>query len=499
MLLHAGRATITSKIGVAVALLCILILKISCNSDYNGVALAFSSLPQSSGLLWTHGCRPVMSSSWKLTVAPCSHRTAPSSIEDLVSSQALTMTAKNKDDEERNRNQSLPSAKLVHYSDNRPKEVEQAIYLYTSHWQTKHRYQDQRDDDHYSQIKGYHKGIRKGVVEAYDQEFRKYCKQQDRLKLKVRNNITIIEYHEKRGPSGSYCDGSIIEYHIYPEKPTTAVRTEERITLPFNWRIIVKQSAQYFGLTIAGFIAGIVFKVPNFGLGRHFSLKSVGPSILGAGIRVFRWMKDLFTKLGVLISSNSIIDFLFALVIAGVMVMLLGTTAGLIFSDIDEDNFSVVDHDNRMSRNMAMPSTKTSLFLMGNRFKPIQAFLASSAIGLGAGLSEEIIFRGVFQTVLARRLYEPLAIILQSALFGICHFGYGTTGYVLGSGAFGVFMGLLYHKTSNLAFCILIHALWDAVVLFKVHERSTELTNKELSDLYYGNPTSESSSASVPS
>lgn len=83
-----------------------------------------------------------------------------------------------------------------------------------------------------------------------------------------------------------------------------------------------------------------------------------------------------------------------------------------------------------------------------------------------AGLSEEVLFRGVMQGELARRLPGFVALVLTSAAFGLTHFL--TVSYALLAAVAGLYLGALYWAQGNLLIPIVAHALYDLVALLQL-------------------------------
>ncbi|MEO8089080.1 MAG: CPBP family intramembrane glutamic endopeptidase [Gemmatimonadales bacterium] len=80
-----------------------------------------------------------------------------------------------------------------------------------------------------------------------------------------------------------------------------------------------------------------------------------------------------------------------------------------------------------------------------------------------AGLAEEVLFRGVVQTGLARLLPEWAALVLASAGFGLAHFI--SPAYALLAGLAGLYLGGLFLLQGNLLAPIVAHAVYDVVAL----------------------------------
>jgi uncharacterized protein len=83
-----------------------------------------------------------------------------------------------------------------------------------------------------------------------------------------------------------------------------------------------------------------------------------------------------------------------------------------------------------------------------------------------AGLAEEVVFRGVMQGELARKLPSFVALLLTSVAFGLAHFL--TLSYALLAGLGGLYLGALYWAGGNLVIPIVAHALYDLVALVQL-------------------------------
>lgn len=84
-----------------------------------------------------------------------------------------------------------------------------------------------------------------------------------------------------------------------------------------------------------------------------------------------------------------------------------------------------------------------------------QPLLALLAIGVGAPVLEEALFRGILLPGLARNYGPTKAILQTSLLFGIIHFNPSQS---LSAFLIGLFLGWLYVRTQSLWACILVHA-----------------------------------------
>jgi uncharacterized protein len=85
-------------------------------------------------------------------------------------------------------------------------------------------------------------------------------------------------------------------------------------------------------------------------------------------------------------------------------------------------------------------------------------------VGLGAGIGEEIIARGVLFRIIEEGLGTWIALIVSGLFFGAAHIA--NPGATLWSSAAiaieaGLLFGLLYHVTRSLTLCMGLHAAWN--------------------------------------
>jgi uncharacterized protein len=85
-------------------------------------------------------------------------------------------------------------------------------------------------------------------------------------------------------------------------------------------------------------------------------------------------------------------------------------------------------------------------------------------VGLGTGIAEEIIFRGVLYRIIEERLGFRWAIAISALFFGGVHIG--NTGATLWTSfaiavEAGVLLGVVYHVTRSLPACIGLHMAWN--------------------------------------
>ncbi|MCB2113714.1 MAG: CPBP family intramembrane metalloprotease [Parvularculaceae bacterium] len=83
------------------------------------------------------------------------------------------------------------------------------------------------------------------------------------------------------------------------------------------------------------------------------------------------------------------------------------------------------------------------------------------ALSLLAGVSEELLFRGVFQTIAEERLPLVFAIVLPGVLFGALHAR--SIAYAAIAACVGVYLGVLFWMTQSLTAAVITHSLYDFI------------------------------------
>lgn len=96
---------------------------------------------------------------------------------------------------------------------------------------------------------------------------------------------------------------------------------------------------------------------------------------------------------------------------------------------------------------------------LGFEFTPTRTIL----MALAAGISEELLFRGVLMTWLQYFLPLIVAVIASNIVFGVLHMR--TALYALIAGCVGVYLSIIFVATGNLLAPITTHILYDAVAL----------------------------------
>ncbi len=100
--------------------------------------------------------------------------------------------------------------------------------------------------------------------------------------------------------------------------------------------------------------------------------------------------------------------------------------------------------------------------IIGPLFRPCTLF-DLAIIALCAGVGEELLFRGLVQTLLCTRLETWQGLALAGLAFGLLH-PFSTT-YIVLATAVGIYLGWLFLLTENLLVVILIHGLYDFAAL----------------------------------
>jgi uncharacterized protein len=95
--------------------------------------------------------------------------------------------------------------------------------------------------------------------------------------------------------------------------------------------------------------------------------------------------------------------------------------------------------------------------------------VALAALAVVAGISEEVLFRGVIQPGLGRWIPAGGALVLTSLLFGLVHFASRT--YAIFAALMGLYLGALFQLAGNLFAPIVTHATYDFVALVWVARR----------------------------
>lgn len=91
--------------------------------------------------------------------------------------------------------------------------------------------------------------------------------------------------------------------------------------------------------------------------------------------------------------------------------------------------------------------------------------------GLGAGIVEEMVFRGIMMRVIEKRFNKKIAIIVPSVLFGLVHiigmgFNILSCALVLLAGTMvGIMFSLIASETKSIWNSAIVHALWNIIII----------------------------------
>jgi membrane protease YdiL (CAAX protease family) len=110
--------------------------------------------------------------------------------------------------------------------------------------------------------------------------------------------------------------------------------------------------------------------------------------------------------------------------------------------------------------------------LVLEQFGPLiarQSGAALAALAVAAGLSEEVLFRGVIQSGLVRWCSPGVALIITSLLFGLIHFA--SRSYAVFAAVMGLYLGALFQLAGNLFAPVVTHATYDFAALLWVARR----------------------------
>ena len=138
--------------------------------------------------------------------------------------------------------------------------------------------------------------------------------------------------------------------------------------------------------------------------------------------------------------------------------------------DTIEDRFEAL-------QDVTTATQRSVLALLGGKFKPLIGVMTATALGVAAGLGEEMLFRGVLQYELGSQIGDIFAVILTSIIFGALHAV--TPLYAILASLASVYFGYLYLAFENLAVPIYTHALYDIGALLYAHWTVVKMNEEE--------------------
>jgi membrane protease YdiL (CAAX protease family) len=157
-------------------------------------------------------------------------------------------------------------------------------------------------------------------------------------------------------------------------------------------------------------------------------------ALAGVGLLIRRQGPDTWQRLG--LRRPTWKQLIAALVIAG---LLLGFDflVSWAWQGIDPAGYELLDKVNE------------------NLFGGLATVGGAIALGLSAGISEELLFRGAIQ--------PRLGLILTTLLFALGHLQYGLTLATLQVFIIGLVLGLMRKRTGSVVLCIVTHAAYNMV------------------------------------
>ena len=208
----------------------------------------------------------------------------------------------------------------------------------------------------------------------------------------------------------------------------------------FNGQMTITLIGGQSLLIVGSIIAAYILNTPNYGLGSNFSLTTTA------------------------MQQGAIAT-----------IPLFGLAA---FLDIFEERVQAL-------KDVSRATQRSVLALLGTKRKPIIALVTALALGLAAGIGEEMLFRGIFQSEMTTRFGSTIAISSTSVVFGALHAV--TPLYAFLASIASVFFGLLFQYSDlNLAVPIVAHALYDVGALLWAHYTVTGMQEKEQMDIFNG-------------
>lgn len=104
-------------------------------------------------------------------------------------------------------------------------------------------------------------------------------------------------------------------------------------------------------------------------------------------------------------------------------------------------------------------------------------------VGFGAGVVEEMIFRGFIMTALEKRWGKRIAIVIPSVLFGLLHAsrGMNVLDFILllvAGTSVGIMFSMIVYKSGSVWCSALVHGIWNVIMIGEIlHIGSTYVEN----------------------
>lgn len=146
-------------------------------------------------------------------------------------------------------------------------------------------------------------------------------------------------------------------------------------------------------------------------------------------------------------------------------ILLTAPLGGMVYVlDLIENRWNI-----RALQDVTKATNQSVLRVLGGKFLPIVGLLYATALGVAAGVGEELFFRGVIQYKLSCFFHDDMvALAVSSVIFGALHAV--TPLYALLATLAGGYFGWIYQVSdNNLVVPIVTHAVYDIAALFYSH------------------------------
>jgi len=156
-------------------------------------------------------------------------------------------------------------------------------------------------------------------------------------------------------------------------------------------------------------------------------------ALFGVGLWIRRNGRQVLERLGV-----TGVTWRQLLAAAGIVLLLLGLdfVVNQVWQEVDPFGYGVMEE------------------VMNTLFGGLTTIVGALVLGLSAGISEELLFRGAVQ--------PRLGLVLAALLFTIGHLQYGLTAATVEVFIIGLVLGLVRNR-ANTTLCIIIHAAYNMV------------------------------------
>ena len=142
-----------------------------------------------------------------------------------------------------------------------------------------------------------------------------------------------------------------------------------------------------------------------------------------------------------------------------------------ILLDVMEEQFPAL-------QDVTKATQRSVLSALGSQFQLGSTLVAALALGLAAGIGEELLFRGVIQYELVQRVGPMVGVLLSSLVFGLLH--PATPLYMVLAGLASIYFGAIFlGADQNLVVPMSCHALYDFVALVYAHWTVCQLSPAE--------------------